>query len=223
MGGTADLVLGRRICMTAVEELDRVLQRVIVLAFLGQERGRVRFLGLIEAHACRGRGQRGSWATARISSSLHNKTRVSSFLLCYRSWGGSGCLGRVRWWCGNRTGVKGRAERGCGLLFQRGMWGMLVRSVWLVGSIGGLWLVKSDGGRVREGQRDALLKKVWLLHALNKVWQDFKICKCLSNSYLQALEDKEERVMLQYISSRGVSKCSRGQSGGLVKFQIILN
>jgi hypothetical protein len=60
MGGTADLVPGRRICMTAVEELDRVLQRVIISAFLGQERGRVRFLGLIEAHACRGRGQRGS-------------------------------------------------------------------------------------------------------------------------------------------------------------------
>jgi hypothetical protein len=27
-------------------------------------------------------------------------------------------------------GVKGRAERGWGLLFQRGVWGMLVRSVW---------------------------------------------------------------------------------------------
>jgi hypothetical protein len=46
--------------MTAIEELDRVLQRVVVSAFLGQERGRVRFLGLVEAHACRGRGQRGS-------------------------------------------------------------------------------------------------------------------------------------------------------------------
>jgi hypothetical protein len=42
---------------------------------------------------------------------------------------------------------------------------------------------------------------------LDKLWQDLKICMCLSNSYLQALEDKEERVMLQYISSRGVSKC----------------
>jgi hypothetical protein len=41
------------------------------------------------------------------------------------------------------------------------------------------------------------------------------MCTCLSNSYLQALEDKEERLMLQYISSRGVSKCWRGQSGGL--------
>jgi hypothetical protein len=27
-------------------------------------------------------------------------------------------------------GVKGRAERGCGLLFQRGGVGMLTRSVW---------------------------------------------------------------------------------------------
>jgi hypothetical protein len=42
-----------------------------------------------------------------------------------------------------------------------------------VGPMEGLWLVKSDGGRVREGQRDALLKKAWLLHALNKVGQDF--------------------------------------------------
>jgi hypothetical protein len=46
--------------MTAIEELDRVLRTVVVSAFLGQERGRVRFLGLVEAHACRGRGQRGS-------------------------------------------------------------------------------------------------------------------------------------------------------------------
>jgi hypothetical protein len=59
-GGTADLVPRRRICMMAVEELDRVLQRVVVSVFQGQERGRVRFLGLVEAHASRGRGQRGS-------------------------------------------------------------------------------------------------------------------------------------------------------------------
>jgi hypothetical protein len=76
-------------------------------------------------------------------------------------------------------------------------------------------LVKSDGGRVREGQRDALLGKGGLLQVLYKLWQDLKICMSLSNSYLQALEDKEERLMLQYISSRGVSKYWRGQSGGL--------
>jgi hypothetical protein len=66
----------------------------------------------------------------------------------------------------------------------------------------GLGLGKGGGGEDKRGQGDALLEKVWLLHALNKVWQDFKICMCLSNSYLQALEDKEERVMLQYISSK---------------------
>jgi hypothetical protein len=38
----ADLSPGRRIYMSVVEELDRVLQRVVVSAFLGQERGRVR-------------------------------------------------------------------------------------------------------------------------------------------------------------------------------------
>jgi hypothetical protein len=42
MGGMANLSPGRQIHMTAVEELDRVLQRVVVSAFLGQERGRVR-------------------------------------------------------------------------------------------------------------------------------------------------------------------------------------
>jgi hypothetical protein len=42
-----------------------------------------------------------------------------------------------------------------------------------VGSMEELWLGKSDGGRVREGQRDALLKKDGLLHALNNVGQDF--------------------------------------------------
>jgi hypothetical protein len=43
----------------------------------------------------------------------------------------------------------------------------------MVGPIGGLGLGESDGGRVREGQRDAFLKKAGLLHALNNVGQDF--------------------------------------------------
>jgi hypothetical protein len=37
-------------------ELDEVCSQ----AFLDQKKGRVRFLGLVEAHECRGRGQRGS-------------------------------------------------------------------------------------------------------------------------------------------------------------------
>jgi hypothetical protein len=72
-GGTADLVPGRRICTTAVEELARVLQRVDDSAFLGQSKGGVRFIGKSQVHAYRDRGLRGSRATARISSSLHNK------------------------------------------------------------------------------------------------------------------------------------------------------
>jgi hypothetical protein len=59
-GGSGGLASGMRICTPAMEELDWVLQRVIVLAFLGPNKGRVRFLWEVEAHACRGRGQRGS-------------------------------------------------------------------------------------------------------------------------------------------------------------------
>jgi predicted nucleic acid-binding protein len=51
-------------------------------------------------------------------------------------------------------------------------------------------------GRVRGGKRDALLGKGGLLQVLDKLWQDLKICMCPSKSYLQALEDKEERLML---------------------------
>jgi hypothetical protein len=42
MGGMADLRPGRQIHMTAVEELDPVIQRVVDSAFLDQKRGRVR-------------------------------------------------------------------------------------------------------------------------------------------------------------------------------------
>jgi hypothetical protein len=77
-GGTSDLDLGRRICTTAEEELARVLQRVDVLALLGQNKGRVRFLGWVDAHACRGREQRGSRAATFHSSPLQIPPRVSS-------------------------------------------------------------------------------------------------------------------------------------------------
>jgi hypothetical protein len=59
-GGTTDLDMGRRICRPAVEGLARVLHGVAVSAFLGQNKARVRLLWMVGAHACRGRGQRGS-------------------------------------------------------------------------------------------------------------------------------------------------------------------
>jgi hypothetical protein len=47
--------------------------------------------------------------------------------------------------------------------------------------------------------------------------------KCLSNSYLQPLEDKDERVLLQWNSTRGCQGAGEVHKGGLVKFQLILN
>jgi hypothetical protein len=41
-GGSGGLVPGKKICTLAVEELDRVLQMVVDLAFLDHKRGRVR-------------------------------------------------------------------------------------------------------------------------------------------------------------------------------------
>jgi hypothetical protein len=43
-GGFASVM---RICTPVMEELDRVLHRVDVLAFLGQNKGRVRFLWVV--------------------------------------------------------------------------------------------------------------------------------------------------------------------------------
>jgi predicted nucleic acid-binding protein len=51
--------------------------------------------------------------------------------------------------------------------------------------------------RIREVYGSALLEKGGLLPVLDKLWQDLNICMCLSNSSLQALEEKEERGMLQ--------------------------
>jgi hypothetical protein len=52
-GGSGGLVLGRKTCMAAVEELARVLQRVGVPAFLGHGKGRVRLVVNRGVHACR--------------------------------------------------------------------------------------------------------------------------------------------------------------------------
>jgi hypothetical protein len=46
-GGSGGFTSGMRICTPTMEELDRVLHRVIVLAFLGQSNGRVRFLWVV--------------------------------------------------------------------------------------------------------------------------------------------------------------------------------
>jgi hypothetical protein len=43
-GGSGGFTSGMRICTPAMEELDRVLHGVIVLPFLGQDRGRVRLV-----------------------------------------------------------------------------------------------------------------------------------------------------------------------------------
>jgi hypothetical protein len=43
-GGSSGFASGMRICTPTMEELDRVLHGVVVLAFLGQDRGRVRLV-----------------------------------------------------------------------------------------------------------------------------------------------------------------------------------
>jgi hypothetical protein len=65
-----DLGALMQILATAVAELDRGFQEVIVSAFLGQERGRVRILGLVEVYSCRRKRRRGSRVAARSFSSL---------------------------------------------------------------------------------------------------------------------------------------------------------
>jgi hypothetical protein len=68
-----------RICTPTMEELNRVLQRVIVLAFLGQNKGRVRFLWVVGAHACRGRGREGP--ERRYSTLLLRRFKLRFLLL----------------------------------------------------------------------------------------------------------------------------------------------
>jgi hypothetical protein len=54
------------------------LQKVVVPASLGQEKGRVRLLLLREVHLCRERGQRRSRSTAYRPPSLQIENEVSS-------------------------------------------------------------------------------------------------------------------------------------------------
>jgi hypothetical protein len=56
--------------------------------------------------------------------------------------------------------------------------------------------------RDREGQVSWLVGEGKVAARFRHVLQDMNICMCLSNSSLQALEDKEERVLLQYNSTR---------------------
>jgi hypothetical protein len=53
VGGNGGLIPRRKTCMAAVDELARVLQRVGVLAFLGQGKGRVRLLRIGRVPASR--------------------------------------------------------------------------------------------------------------------------------------------------------------------------
>jgi hypothetical protein len=90
---------------------------------------------------------------AFFSSSSHKKSRFSPFLLCYRARDGFYVQeGVVE--MGNKLWVKGRAEKGCALLFQRGAWGMMVRSVW------GMWGTCRGSGWA--GVAPYLLKKAEL-------------------------------------------------------------
>jgi hypothetical protein len=63
------LASGKKIYGSAGTELTGVLQRVSDLAFLGQMKSGVRFLGMLEVYSCRKEVQRGSRAMARSSSS----------------------------------------------------------------------------------------------------------------------------------------------------------
>jgi hypothetical protein len=65
---------------------------------------------------CREGGQKGSRMAAFLSSSLHNKARVSLFLPSYRARGRSLGSRRVRWWCGSEMRWQGEAGVVCGLI-----------------------------------------------------------------------------------------------------------
>jgi hypothetical protein len=57
--GMVGLFPKKKICRSTVEELARVLQRVVVLAFLGQNKSRVRFLWMVERMQAEGEGRGG--------------------------------------------------------------------------------------------------------------------------------------------------------------------
>jgi hypothetical protein len=81
---------------TAVEELDRGLQRVVVSVFLGQERGRVRYIPARRVQACRNREQRGSRERVVCSSSSQVGRKFSSSLTDAEQGGYAGVSGRAR-------------------------------------------------------------------------------------------------------------------------------
>jgi hypothetical protein len=69
-GGSSGFASGMRICMPAMEDLDRVLHGVVVLAFLGQDRGRVRLVQRREVDSCKNKGQGSSRTVVTNPSSL---------------------------------------------------------------------------------------------------------------------------------------------------------
>jgi hypothetical protein len=83
--------------MPAVEMLARVLQRVIISASLGQNKGRFWYLRVREVNAQRERGRRGSGVVAIHPSSPQIMRRFSPSPHQYRARGSTGALGWVRW------------------------------------------------------------------------------------------------------------------------------
>jgi hypothetical protein len=69
-GGSGGFTSGMKICTPAMEELDRVRHRVVVLAFLGQDRGRVRLVQRREVDSCKMKGRGSSRTVVTNPSSL---------------------------------------------------------------------------------------------------------------------------------------------------------
>jgi hypothetical protein len=69
-GGIGGFASRMRICTPAMEELDRVLHGVIVLAFLGQDRGRVRLVQRREVDSCKKKGRGSSRTVVTNPSSM---------------------------------------------------------------------------------------------------------------------------------------------------------
>jgi hypothetical protein len=91
------------------------LQKVVVPASLGQEKGRVRLLLLREVHLCRERGQRRSRSTAYRPPSLQIKNEVSSPPPLLRAKGWLLVLWESEVVLGERNGMLGRGWCGLGL------------------------------------------------------------------------------------------------------------
>jgi hypothetical protein len=110
----AVLVPGRRICMSAVEDLDRGSRRSLLRRPLVKKRGRVRLVLQRGVHACRKEAQIWFRLVAFFLSSSQIETRVSLLLLCYRARDGSWCSGRAKWWCEGEMGRQREVSVGCG-------------------------------------------------------------------------------------------------------------